>query len=146
MFPIAATIYTQALNRFMNAHPLIHLSTFGGSDIGCRVALKALEIYEATALWENAAGMGAMLKAGLEEIMGDSRGRILSVNGSGLLLSIELADGDQAKALCKAASEKGVLLLPGEVAEHTVVIRPPLTVWPDDVSAILKGIREAIAQ
>ncbi|MCP4691373.1 MAG: aspartate aminotransferase family protein, partial [Desulfobacterales bacterium] len=31
VFPIAATLHTQKLNAFMNANPLVHLSTFGGS-------------------------------------------------------------------------------------------------------------------
>ncbi|MCP4688679.1 MAG: aspartate aminotransferase family protein, partial [Desulfobacterales bacterium] len=58
VFPITATIYTQRLNAFMNDHPLIHLSTFGGSDLGCAVTCKALEVYEETRPWENARETG----------------------------------------------------------------------------------------
>ncbi|NIV38996.1 MAG: aminotransferase class III-fold pyridoxal phosphate-dependent enzyme, partial [Anaerolineae bacterium] len=35
VYPIAATCYRAELNRFMHDNPFIHISTFGGSEVGC---------------------------------------------------------------------------------------------------------------
>lgn len=44
IYPIAATCYRAKLNAFLHEHPFIHISTFGGAEIGCTVALKVLEL------------------------------------------------------------------------------------------------------
>ncbi|MCP4137393.1 MAG: aspartate aminotransferase family protein [bacterium] len=143
IFPIAAAIFTQKLNRFMNAHPMIHLSTFGGSDLGCRVALRALDVYEKTRPWENAALLGDALEAGLETIQKNSNGTIRSIGGKGLLLSLELENEEKARAFCRAAAENGLLCSPGEAAKNSVVLRPPLTINREDVDDILIIVSKA---
>ena len=142
MYPIAATMLTQRVNSFMNAHPLIHLSTFGGADVGCRVAAKALEIYTREQPWKNAAAMGERLRTALDEIAKDG-GPIRSVAGKGLLLSLDLGDADTAKRFCKAAAGAGLLALPGEVAKNTVVLRPALTVTAEQIDELIAAVAAA---
>ena len=142
VFPIAATMFTQRIAAFMNDHPLIHLSTFGGSDVGCMVARKALDIYEETAPWENAAALGETLKTSIEDLI-EQDGVIFSVQGTGLLLALDLGTPELARAFCKAAASAGLLIYPGEVAKDTVVVRPALTITEKDVAKILEGLAQA---
>ena len=144
MFPIAATLLTQRVNAFMNAHPLIHLSTFGGADVGCRVACKAIKIYIREEPWRNAAAMGERLLSGLRELKRGAGSQIRDVGGKGLLLSIDLGSPEDAKRFCKAAAEHGLLVVPGEVAAQTVVIRPPLKISPEQVDEILASAKAAV--
>jgi acetylornithine/succinyldiaminopimelate/putrescine aminotransferase len=144
MFPIAATVFTAKGNKFMNAHPLIHLSTFGGSDLGCRVGIKALEIYERTRLWENAAAMGATLLDGIRNLQKKYPGKIISVNGCGLAISIDTGSADNATELCKKAADAGIIVAVGEVADATVIIRPALIIDQNNVTEILKAIAAAV--
>ncbi len=89
IFPITAAIFTQQVNEFLNGHPMIHLSTFGGSDIGCRVGLAALQEYQRLETWENARERGAQLRLGLEQgRLGDSPLR--EIRGRGLMLGLEM--------------------------------------------------------
>lgn len=143
MFPIAATLLTQRVNTFMNKHPMIHLSTFGGSDIGCRVALRALELYNELRPWRNAAAMGERLKAGIGRLV--DAGPVRGVAGKGLLLALDLGTADAAAAFCKAAADQGLLLLPGMVAKHTVLLRPSLLINEAEADAILEALRAAAA-
>lgn len=142
VFPIAATMYSQRLNKFMNDHPLIHLSTFGGSDLGCRVAEKAVEVYARMKPWENAAALGESLKKRLREIEDDFE-IIKSVRGIGFLWSIELPGPNEARRFCRYLSQSGVLAAPGEVALNTVVLRPALTLEEPEVDDLLSAIRHA---
>jgi len=144
MFPIAATLLTQRVNAFMNAHPLIHLSTFGGADVGCRVASKAIEIYSREKPWRNAAEMGERLLVSLRQLQRQAGSLMRDVTGRGLLLSLDLGSPENAKRFCKAAAAHGLLVLPGEVAAYTIVLRPSLTVTAEQADEIVASVRAAL--
>lgn len=137
MFPIAATMLTQRVNAFMNAHPMIHLSTFGGSDLGCRVASKALEIYERDVPWRNAAARGDQLLDRLRGLAAKPGSPIRGVNGQGLLIALEFETEDRAVAFCRDAARNGLLVLPGEVARNCVLIRPGLMLSEREADELL---------
>ncbi len=143
VFPIAATIYQQRLNAFMNLHPLIHLSTFGGSDIGCRVAAEALAAYDEVRPWENAAKLGPRLAEGLAKIQKDAPRVVDDVAGEGMLFSLRLATPAKARDLCKRLAREGVLAAPGAVETRSVVVRPCLTASADDIGEILRAVGRA---
>lgn len=143
VFPICGALLSQRLNTFMNAHPLIHLSTFGGSDLGCVVACAALEDYERTRPWENAARQGARIREALEGVTKPEGNGIRSVAGGGLLISIELGDPQSAVKFCKALAGAGVFAKPGRVATHTVVLRPALTIGEEEVEQLIVAVTRA---
>lgn len=128
MFPIAATLVKDRVRDWLNKHPLIHLSTFGGSDVGCRVASRALELYAERKPWENAKTVGAKLKAAL------------NATGEGLLLAVSCVSPEAALEKCRQCAERGVIVLPGAVANDTVVIRPPLTITEADAEEIIRAL------
>lgn len=144
IFPIAATLFTQRLNRFLNAHPLIHLSTFGGSDLGCRVALKALELYEREHPWDNAAARGEQLLAGLSRLAERHSDRLRSVAGRGLLLSLDLSTADGALRFCRSAADHGLFCVPALVARNAVPLRPSLLIDAEQAAAIVTGVEAAL--
>jgi acetylornithine/succinyldiaminopimelate/putrescine aminotransferase len=146
LYPIAVTLLTQRVNTFMNAHPLIHLSTFGGSDIGCRVAKRAVELYAQRAPWANAAAMGEKLLRELNALTHQDGCPIRAVHGRGLLIALDLGSAEQAVAFCRALAKEHLLTLPGEVATHTVVLRPSLLISEEETDAMLAAITAAARQ
>jgi len=144
VFPIAATLFGRRGARFLNEHPLIHLSTFGGSDLGCRAAVAALDAYEKSRAWERAARTGALLREGLEVIRSRRAGVLGAVTGRGLLLSLDLGDPVRAAAFCRTAADAGLLLRPQRLAPRAVLLAPSLLVTDDEVAAILASIDRAL--
>lgn len=144
LFPIAATIFSQELNKFMNAHPMIHLSTFGGSDIGCLTAIAALDEYDRLTPWENAEKTGTTIRNGLLSLMEKYPEKIVAVNGEGLLIGIDLGTSEKAERFCKAAAENGLLVKPGEVAQRHVIIRPSLLITLEEAVEIMASITNAL--
>lgn len=144
VFPIAATLLTQEVNRFMNAHPMIHLSTFGGSDIGCRVGLKAVATYARLEPWRNAAAMGARLLDALRAIAARPDAPFRDVAGTGLALSLDCGAEEAARDFCRRAAQNGLLVLPGAVARHAVVLRPSLLLTADEADVIVAAIRACL--
>lgn len=144
LFPITAAIFTQDVNRFLNAHPMIHLSTFGGSDLGCRVALAALEEYQRVEPWDNASLRGTQLRLALEQgRLGDSP--LVDIRGRGLLLALDFADGTTAAGYVKAAARKGVYLRRARFAPHAVLIEPPLIISQEETRELSHSLLAALS-
>jgi putrescine aminotransferase len=137
VFPMTAMVFTPRLKRFFDAHPLIHLCTFGGHDMGCLVAMRALDLYDELRPEQDAALLGPRLLEGLQGISRRHPGVIRSAAGAGLLASLDLGGPEAARAFCRAAMKRGLAAMTGAVAGGTVVLRPPLTVTPGDIDEIL---------
>lgn len=144
MFPIAVTMLTQRVNAFMNAHPMIHLSTFGGHDAGCRVAYEALNSYRRLKPWENAAAMGQRLLRRAEQWSVRHPDLLTSVAGKGLAVSLKTWQAGQAVALCKRLSDNGVLARPGRIDGSSVLLRPSLLVTEEEMSYLEQAVEASL--
>jgi putrescine aminotransferase len=143
MFPMTAMVFTKKLKRFFDVHPLIHLSTFGGHDVGCLVAAAALEEYEKARPWENALLQGTTIMNELRSVMA-SNDCIKSMSGLGLLISLALSSAETANRFCLSASKNGILVRKGTVDNCCVLIRPSLLITADEVKFIIQGIKAAL--
>lgn len=146
VFPICATLFTKKLHRFLNSHPLIHLSTFGGSDVGCRVALTALEEYQRIAPWQNALTMGNRIKGELEDLRETYPELITSVDGMGLLLALTFPSQRKAGAFCRMAKGHGLFVVPGAVSCESVVLRPSLLLTEDESDHLVSAVRDSLKE
>jgi len=140
IFPMTAMVFTSELKQFFDIHPLIHLCTFGGHDVGCRVAAAALDEYEQIKPWQNAKVQGAKIMNELKSAMA-SDDRIKSLNGLGLLISLLFSSAETANRFCFLASKNGILLHKGIVDCCCVLIRPSLLITEGEVEIINQGIR-----
>lgn len=144
IFPIAATAFTKHIQKFMHAHPLIHLSTFGGHDLGCRVAHAALELYETIKPWENAASVGVKLLEELALLQQQYPDKILSVHGKGLAIAVTLPSEEIAQKAVTKLIKEGIFVVTGKVARDAIIVRPALTITISEAQAIVKGIQKVI--
>ncbi|MBN1946045.1 MAG: aspartate aminotransferase family protein [Bradymonadales bacterium] len=144
IFPIAATLVRRRVKRFLDTHPLIHLSTFGGSDLGCRVGVAVLKALKRERPWVRAARIGARLRDGLAVIQSRHLGRLVSVAGRGLLLSLDLGDPARALAFCRAAAQAELLVRPQRVAKGAVLLAPSLLLSDEEVEMLLVRVDQAL--
>ncbi len=91
--PLGATIATPEIAASLKA---LTISTFGGNPVSCAAANATLEIIEEEDLPGNAARMGAVLRAGLEELQRRHPRSIGQVRGMGLMQALELVEDETA--------------------------------------------------
>jgi len=144
MFPMTAMVFTPELKHFFDIHPLIHLCTFGGHDLGCLVAMKALDEYERLEPWNDAASTGEVLLKELGALAGKQAGKVVSVSGRGLLLSLKLKSPEAAVRFCAAASQAGLLADTGRIDRASVIIRPSLLIDAQEAGRIVDGVATAL--
>ncbi len=144
IFPMTAMVFTPELKGFFDIHPLIHLCTFGGHDLGCLVAMTALDEYNRLKPWENAAHLGDVLIKELFAWAGKNKEKVLSVVGKGLLISLKLADQNLALKFCAAARKSGLLVNTGSVDRSTILIRPSLLINKEEADKILDIVAKTL--
>ena len=98
-----------------------HGTTFGGNPLAMRAGIETLRIMQEDHLLENAAVVGAVLRAGLVRELSGLAG-VIDIRGQGLMLGIEL-DRPCGDLLGRAA-EAGLLL--SVTADRVVRLVPPL--------------------
>jgi acetylornithine aminotransferase len=126
--PRAATIF----------QPGNHGSTFGGNPLSMRAGVETVRIMEAEGLLDNAARVGAHLKAALEQGLAAelSSGAVREIRGMGLMLGIDLSK--PCGALVQRALDKGLLI--SVTADSVVRLVPPLILSvaeAEEIAAIL---------
>ena len=144
MFPMTAMVFTPELKGFFDEHPLIHLCTFGGHDLGCRIAMASIEEYENLTPWDNARDLGEKLLGELKKMAEGHSRKIVSISGKGLLISIKCESVDTARAFCKTACGNGLLVDTGKVDASTILIRPSLLITEAEAGEIVQTIMKTI--
>ncbi len=99
-FPIGAFWIREEYAGLLS--PGTHATTFGGTPLGCAVALKILEVIERDHLQENVARVGEFLIGELRSLKKKFPNLIREVRGFGLMIGVEL----NPAAPCFAGSEK----------------------------------------
>ena len=140
--PIGAVVAgPKAANIFQ---PGNHGTTFGGNPLAMRAGVETIRIMEEDGLMENAAKVGAHLKAALEKALAGNPG-LKEIRGQGLMLGIELTK--PCGVLTERAAEAGLLL--SVTADSVIRLVPPLILTEaeaDEIVGILVPLIEAFLQ
>ncbi|MEC8015739.1 MAG: aminotransferase class III-fold pyridoxal phosphate-dependent enzyme, partial [Pseudomonadota bacterium] len=133
------------------AHGPEFFSTFGGSNLSCRIGTEVLNIVDDEGLQENARLRGNELLRGLKNLQGRYPS-IGDVRGMGLFIGVELInpDGSEATAICsylKNRMRDHRILIGSEGPKDNILkIRPPLTIDAEDIQMILETMDSILAE
>ncbi|MBT5271058.1 MAG: aspartate aminotransferase family protein, partial [Candidatus Marinimicrobia bacterium] len=92
IYPIAATVIREPLDSIFKREPFIHISTYGGSELGCRVAKKVLQISCEPIFLERIQEAGRKVREGLERIQNKYPKFFTGIRQTGLMIGLELRD------------------------------------------------------
>jgi 4-aminobutyrate aminotransferase-like enzyme len=126
-------------------------STFGGSNLSCRIGKEVLDIVDDEGLQANARDMGALLMDGLKALE-QTYDCVGDVRGMGLFLGLELInpDGSEATEICSFVKNRmrdhRILIGSEGPKDNILKIRPPLTIEAEDVGMILQILDTILAE
>mgnify|MGYP000311229093 FL=1 len=109
-----------------------HGGTFGGNPLAMRAGVETIRIMEKDGLLENAARVGARLKAGLDKALGQLPG-VREIRGQGLMLGIELER--PCGALTQRCADAGLLI--SVTADNVIRLVPPLIMTEAEADEVL---------
>lgn len=141
----------EIMDAFMDSTSFF--STFGGNNVACAAGLAVLEVLQRERLQENAATVGAELKAGLIGLM-ERHAVVGAVRGKGLLLGVELVRDcgsrepatAETRRLMHLMRDAGVLV--GNEGRHGNVLklRPPMVFGREHAALLLDALDRALAR
>ena len=131
-----------------------HATTFGGTPLGCAVALRILEVIRSENLADNARNTGEFLKSGLEQLSRRHPGIIQSVRGLGLMMGFQLAPNiprlpgeshqTQAVRFVNLLHSAGLLTVPA--GANVLRLLPALNLRMGEAEEGLKIIESVVAK
>jgi len=121
--------------------PGSHGGTYGGNAVACAAAAATIRVIREERLVENAAARGEQLLVGLRRLQAEFP-QMGDVRGLGLMVGVEfgqpgMPDAAMAKAVQKAAFERGLLLLTCGTWDNVIRWIPPLLVTAEQIEEAL---------
>jgi len=108
LYPIAATVLSCRVAGWLDEDGWGHVSTFGGAEVGCRVAQRVLEITTRPAVIANVEETSQHLGDGLEAIRRRHPEWLLEIRRAGLVMGLRFADPQGAMRMTRALYESGL--------------------------------------
>lgn len=141
--PVAAmAARSEVLAGFAEQVP--YFNTFGGNPVSMAAAAAVLDVIESERLIDNAATVGAALRAELLRLAGDHAG-VGEVRAAGLYLGVDLPDRDTARRVVNGMRERRVLISVCGAGGNVLKIRPPLVFSMADVDRFVAELAEVLA-
>ncbi|GBR74560.1 acetylornithine/succinyldiaminopimelate/ putrescine aminotransferase [Candidatus Termititenax aidoneus] len=91
LYPISAVIMNDRAARWLTIDGSAHMSTFGGTELGCLVARKVLEILQRQETIDNIHFVAEYLRAGLEQIKKENPDTFVEIRQNGLIMGLRFA-------------------------------------------------------
>ena len=79
-------------------------------------------------------------------LVNKENGPIQDLAGLGLVWSLDLGTPARANGFCQAASSAGLLVVPGKIARHTVLLRPSLLIAKAELDELAGKIGNVATQ
>ena len=139
--PLGAVLATNEVAAAFT--PGTHATTFGGNAVVTSAGEAVINTILSEKILENCRRQGKNLRSALEKFAKKYPG-IREIRGRGLILGMELADGEKGQQIVRRALSAGLILN----LTHGNVIRflPPLNITSAEVSRGLKLLEKCLAE
>jgi acetylornithine/succinyldiaminopimelate/putrescine aminotransferase len=108
LYPIAAAVLSPRVARWLEEDGWGHVSTFGGAEIGCRVAERVLAISSRPEVLANVRVLSDHLAAGLAEIQRRHGDWLVEIRREGLVIGLRFAHPQGAILMSRALFDAGL--------------------------------------
>lgn len=127
IYPIAAAILSKDAGAWLSEDGWGHSSTFGGSELGCVLALKVLEIVRRPAVAENVRSVSSRLSQGLEAIR-KRHPFLLEIRQNGFVIGLKFDNPLGGPLMTACAFETGLWAFPAGFERSVLQFKPNLLV------------------
>jgi acetylornithine/succinyldiaminopimelate/putrescine aminotransferase len=145
IYPMAATCFKAEYETVFHQDPFIHVSTFGGAEVGCPVALKVLEMSAAPALLKNVRELAEIFAQGFFRLKIKYPQIVFGLRQLGLMMGIEMVNEHCGPIFTKAAYEAGFLSVYASNNSRVAQLLPPLNIDQSLAFEILERVDYALA-
>lgn len=144
IYPISATILNERAAKWLYEDGFAHMATFGGSDLGCAVALKTIEITRRAETVEHVKALDALYSKRFSELL-EKHPSLIEVRHDGTIAGLKFQGEDEpAVRFCKLLYDRGVWAIFSTLDKTVLQFKSGLLLPFDQANFVLDAIDDAL--
>jgi acetylornithine/succinyldiaminopimelate/putrescine aminotransferase len=146
IYPISATIMTKAAGKWVEEYGRGHTGTFGGSELGCAVAGRVIDIVTRKDTVENVRFLESYLKAGLDRVRERYPDFFTSYTQRGIIFGLTFDRPDGGINAMRAMFENGIWAIYARFDPRIVQFKPGLLCTKEYCDELLTRFEKSIGE
>ena len=140
IYPITATLLTREMHEVLDseANPFVHISTFGGAELGCVAAQAVLDIVGEQGFLEHVGALSDRFAAAFEPLPFELRRR-------GLFMGLSFPSEGEALSALLRIMQQGVFCFPAGNDRRVLQFLPPLILTDEEAGDLIERMKRAFA-
>jgi len=144
IYPMSATCFRKELESFFHQNPFIHISTFGGAEVGCPVAMTVLEESSRPEFLQHVNELAGIFKDGFDALKKKHPKILTGLRQLGLMMGIEMVNDNCGPIMTKACYDHGILAIYANNDKRVCQLLPPLIIDNSTALEIIEKIDGAL--
>jgi acetylornithine/succinyldiaminopimelate/putrescine aminotransferase len=144
MYPIACVVVREPYAGWLKQDGFGHISTMGGAELGCLVAMKTLEILERPQIRPMVNYISELMASGLAEIMKLYSDFFVGIRQCGVVLGLEFDYPEGAKPVMKHLYENGVWAIFSTLDPRVLQFKPGVLMTAALCEELLERVERSI--
>jgi acetylornithine/succinyldiaminopimelate/putrescine aminotransferase len=146
IYPISCVAISDECSRWLEEDGFGHISTGGGAELGCVVALKVLEICSRPEVRSIVHYIADRIGRGLRAIQERYPDWLIGIRQDGLVIGLEFDHPEGARYVMKHMYANGVWAILSTLDPSVLQFKPGLLMTPELVDEVLERAEVAIAE
>ncbi len=146
IYPIACVLVSERCAGWLTEDGFGHISTFGGAELGCIAAIKALEICSRDETRSMVHYISDFIGRGLREIQKTYPDWFIGIRQNGVVMGLEFNDPQGAKYVMKQLYENGVWAIFSTLDPRVLQYKPGILLKPELAEELLDRTEVAIGK
>ena len=141
IYPITATLMTEEMHAVLDnpGNPFVHLSTFGGAELGCVAAGAVLDIVGEPGFLDRVSALS-------RRIAGELADHDVEMRRQGLFMGLAFHSQGEALGTLIRLLQNGVFCFPAGNDRRVIQFLPPLIIADDEVDELLRRVARALGE
>lgn len=145
MYPIACVLISEKCGGWLKEDGFAHMSTMGGAELGCVVAMKTLEILQRPELATMVQYIANFIRNGLDDIMTAYPDFFIGIRQHGLIMGLEFNHEQGAKPVMRHLYNNGVWAIFSTLDPRVLQFKPGVLLTQSDAEDLLRRLDIAIS-
>ncbi|NMM43633.1 aspartate aminotransferase family protein [Rhodospirillaceae bacterium KN72] len=146
IYPISCCVVSEQAGAWLKQDGFAHMSTAGGAELGCVVALKVLEITQRPEVRSSVRYVSNFVRAGLDDIRALYPDFFIGIRQHGVIMGLEFNHPEGAKPVMRRLYENGVWAIFSTLDPRVLQFKPGILMTQDLAEEMLRRVEIAVGQ
>ena len=144
MYPISCCVVSERAGKWLKQDGFAHMSTAGGAELGCIVALKVLEITRRPEVRSMVRHISDYVRSGLDEIRTLYPDFFTGIRQNGVVMGLEFDHPEGAKPVMRRLYENGVWAIFSALDPRVLQFKPGILMTQGLSEDLLRRVETAV--